>query len=298
MTATRLLRLAILPVVYLALASCAQLPSAEDRIVQLLAADAPYHVISPQLFAQLGWDLPDGGAAVTQLAKEAPGGAFDPRTLASIPAEKLGYTARWHETRFRVYGLDWDIGALHLLPKNAVAGLPTMIIINGGAANWYEFFIGPKNAAGLAQYLAQRIPVVLVTIPGNYRHGGWTETDFGERIPGYLLDRDVAADEAKIRNTIYTFRVVTDGIKAVIDEIVTGPAVIIGIRPAARRSSSSKSHSRARISGCRWAGERAARPACTRCGIFAVFVQSMTTRISASCARARPTSTRADISDR
>ncbi|MDH3431639.1 MAG: carboxylesterase family protein [Gammaproteobacteria bacterium] len=228
MTATRLLRLVIVPVVYLALASCAQLPSAEDRIVQLLAADAPYHVISPRLFAQLGWDLPDGGATVTELAKEAPGGAFDPRTLASLPAEKLGYTARWHETRFRVYGLDWDIGALHLLPKNAVAGLPTMIIINGGAANWYEFFIGPKNAAGLAQYLAQRIPVVLVTIPGNYRHGGWTETDVGERIPGYLLDRDVPADEAKIRNTIYTFRVVTDGIKAVIDEIVTGPAVIIG----------------------------------------------------------------------
>ncbi|MFQ5983860.1 MAG: hypothetical protein ACE5KS_10880, partial [Woeseiaceae bacterium] len=197
-------------------------------MLALLAEDAPYHLVSEELFGQLGWDLPDRGEAVTALALEAPGGAFDPRDLESISSEALGYTARWHEVRFNTYGLDWDISGLQLTPRNPSPDLPTMVIINGGAANWYEFFIGPKNRPGVGQYLAQRVPVLLLTIPGNYRHGGWTEMRFGERIPGYLLDRDVSYDEATIRNAVYTFRVVTDGVMAIVGRVVVGPAVIVG----------------------------------------------------------------------
>ena len=202
--------------------------SAEDQVLALLAQEAPFHVVSPQLFERLGWDLPDGGATVKALADATPGGALDPRELESIPAEMLGYRASWHEVRFRAYGVDWDISGLQLIPENSLAGLPTMVIINGGAANWYEFFLDPLNRAGLGQYLAQRVPVLLVTIPGNYRHGGWTQNEFDQRIPGYLLDRDVSPEEAAIRNAIYTFRVVTEGVKAIVAEKVQGPAVIIG----------------------------------------------------------------------
>jgi pimeloyl-ACP methyl ester carboxylesterase len=203
-------------------------PSAEDQVIELLASDAPYHLVPEALFAELGWDLPDGGETVRQLADAAAGGAFDPRALESVRTETLGYSARWHEVRFNTYGFDWDIGGLHLVPAAADAGLPTMVIINGGAANWYEFFLGPKNHAGLGQYLAQKIPVLLVTIPGNYRHGGWTEPDLGERIPGYLLDQDVSPEEARVRNAVYTFRVVTDGVKALLEQVIDGPLVIIG----------------------------------------------------------------------
>jgi pimeloyl-ACP methyl ester carboxylesterase len=203
-------------------------PSAEDRVIELLASEAPYHLVPEALFAELGWDLPDGGETVRQLADAAAGGAFDPRALESVRTETLGYSARWHEVRFNTYGFDWDIGGLHLVPAAADAGLPTMVIINGGAANWYEFFLGPKNHAGLGQYLAQKIPVLLVTIPGNYRHGGWAEPDLGERIPGYLLDQDVSPEEARVRNAVYTFRVVSDGVKALLDQVIDGPLVIIG----------------------------------------------------------------------
>ena len=202
--------------------------SAEDEVVGLLAQEAPFHVVPPQLFETLGWDLPDGGASVKALADATPGGALDPRDLESIPAATLGYHASWHEVRFRVYGLDWDISGLHLMPENPQAGLPTMVIINGGAANWYEFFLDPLNRAGLGQYLAQKVPVLLVTIPGNFRHGGWAQNEFDKRIPGYLLDQDVSPEEAAIRNSIYTFRVVTEGVKAIVTEKVQGPAVIIG----------------------------------------------------------------------
>ena len=69
---------------------------------------------------------------------------------------------------------------------------------------------------------------LLITIPGNYRHGGWTEAKFGQRIPGYLLDRDVSPEEARIRHSVYTFRVVTDGVKRLIETATTGPIVIVG----------------------------------------------------------------------
>ena len=214
--------------VCLTIVGCSEAPSSEDRVVSLLAEDAPYHLVAEELFETLGWDLPDRGSAVTKLANSAPGGALDPRDLESIAATALGYTAHWHEVRFNTYGLDWDISGLQLTPENALPGLPTMVIINGGAANWYEFFIGPKNEPGLAQYLAQRVPVLLLSIPGNYRHGGWSESDFGERIPGYLLDRDISVEESKVRNAVYTFRVVTDGVMAILDEVVPGSIVVIG----------------------------------------------------------------------
>lgn len=203
-------------------------PSAQDRVLELLATEKPYTVVPPELFEKLGWDLPDGGATVKALADAAPGGALDPRALAGIPPGTLGYRATWHEVRFRVYGLDWDITGLHLMPENAVPGLPAIVIVNGGAANWYEFFFDPLNRPGLGQYLAQKVPVLLVSIPGNYRHGGWTEDDFGSRIPGYVLDREISDGEAAIRNAVFTFRVVTDGVTGIVDQVMDEPFVIVG----------------------------------------------------------------------
>src|SRR3990170_2918104 len=66
----------------------------EDAVVKLLQENRPYHKVTPEMFEQLGWDLPDGGATVKALADAAPGSAFDPRKLESIPAEKLGYRAK------------------------------------------------------------------------------------------------------------------------------------------------------------------------------------------------------------
>jgi hypothetical protein len=184
--------------------------------------------VSPEQFEQLGWDLPDGGATVKALADAAPGGAFDPRKLEAVPAATLGYQAKWQVVRYKAYGLDWDITGLQLTPTRPIPSSPTLAIINGGSANWYEFFLDPLNRPGLGQFLAQKIPVLLITIPGNYRHGGWTEKQYEKRIPGYLLDHDVSADEARIRNAIYTFRVVTDGVTKLVEATTKGPVILVG----------------------------------------------------------------------
>lgn len=202
--------------------------TAEDEILQMLREDRPYHTVSPEQFKRLGWPLPDGGAAVKRTAEAARGSAFDPRDLERLPAEAVGYRARWHVLRYGVYGLDWDITGLHLIPNRPVPDLPTLVIIHGGSSNWYEFFVDPLNRPGVAQYLAQKMPVLLVTIPGNYRPGGWIENEYAQRVPAYVLDREISAGELRIRNAVYTFRVITDGVEKIVQTVTNGPVLIVG----------------------------------------------------------------------
>jgi hypothetical protein len=202
--------------------------SPEEDIIQMLQQEQPYHVVTEDQFNQLGWDLPDGGQTVKALADAAPGSAFDPRKLETLSPEVIGYQAKWHEVRYSRYNLDWDITGLHLIPNDALPGLPTLVFINGGAGNWYEFFVDSLNRPGVGQYLAQKIPVMIVTIPGNYRHGGWTENDLAKRVPAYVLDRDISPEELAIRNAVYTFQLVADGVKRLLETTTTGPIVISG----------------------------------------------------------------------
>ena len=177
-----------------------------ETVPELLSQERDHAVLAADEFEGLGWPLPDGGRAVKAIADAAPGGAFDPRRLEKAAPGDLGYRAAWHVVRYRYYGLDWDITGLHLSPNNPEPGLPTLAIIHGGSANWYEFFLDPRNEPGLGQFLAQRLPVMLITIPGNYVAGGWTQPVFDERVPGYVLDRIIPPAEAKVRNAVSVSR--------------------------------------------------------------------------------------------
>jgi len=202
------------------------LGAGEMEILEMLRTDKPYHTVTPEMFDRLGWELPDGGQAVKMLADNAIGSAFDPHALEKLPAEQTGYQSRWHELRYQAYGLDWDITGLLLTPQRPVEAMPTVVIIHGGSSNWYEFLLDPLNNPGLGQFLAQKVPVLLVTIPGNYRPGGWTEQIL-ERRPMYLLDRDLSEAEVKVRNSAYTFQLVADGVQRLVEKVTTGPIVFI-----------------------------------------------------------------------
>ncbi|HVL69676.1 MAG TPA: hypothetical protein VM364_20635 [Vicinamibacterales bacterium] len=201
--------------------------TAEGDLLRQLRESRPYTLVPPDTFNGLGWSLPDGGATVKRLADAIPGGAFDPAALERLDAKRLGYRATWHVLRYRYYGLDWDITGLLLTPNAPVAHLPTVALINGGSANFYEFFVDPLNGPAVAQYLAQRVPVLLITIPGNYKPGGWTEPP-AQRKAAYLLDRTLPDAEASARNAIYTFTLVTEGVAQLIERTTKGPILISG----------------------------------------------------------------------
>lgn len=206
----------------------------------LLAADDPelevldrlhgpgiHASVPPPLFEQLGWELPDGGKRVREIADAAPGGAFDPRALSRLKPSEVGYASNWHVVRYPFYGLEWDITALQLTPRQRTPRLPTLVFINGGSANWYEFFVDPLNGPAVGQYLAQRLPVLLVTIPGNYRDRGW-DAPIAARKPAYLLDRDLNDREVRARNVIMTFSVVAEGVRRIVERVTEGPVLIAG----------------------------------------------------------------------
>jgi len=216
--------------VALALALCATSGRAqgpEQELLGLIGADRPWAVVPDALFERLGWDLPDGGEQVRRLAEATPRSAIDPEALEKLDATRLGYRPRWYAHRYSYYGLEWDVTGLLLEPLAPEPGLPTLAFINGGSANWYEFFVDPLNQPGLGQYLAQRIPVLLITIPGNYRPGGWEEPP-EQRRPRYLLDRELGDDEIAARNAIFTFTLIVEGVAQLVEEAVPGRLLIAG----------------------------------------------------------------------
>jgi hypothetical protein len=205
----------------------------EQKIWKLLNDDKSVYVSLPEAdFRALGegFDLPDGGNTVTDLAMKAPGGAFDPRDVAKIPAQKLGYKADWIVERYKKYNMDWDITALRLTSLNPDAKkYPWFIIMNGGAANVYEFFVDLKNQPGWGQYLAQKINVMIVTIPGNFKYGGWEEPiQSVKRQPAYLLDRELPLAESEVRNCLLNNQAVMPGLKALVMKHTKGDILLIG----------------------------------------------------------------------
>ena len=205
----------------------------EENIWKLLGDEKSVFVTLPESdFRALGegFDLPDGGKTVTDLAMAAPGGAFDPRDLAKIPAAKLGYKAEWVVERYKRYNMDWDITGLKLTSLNPDAKkYPWFIIMNGGAANFYEFFVDLKNRPGWGQYLAQKMNVMIVSIPGNFKYGGWEEAIQSlKRQPQYLLDKDMPMSEVEVRNTLLNNQVVMQGLKGLILKNTQGDILLIG----------------------------------------------------------------------
>ncbi|MGH9199019.1 MAG: hypothetical protein ACRD1T_25240, partial [Acidimicrobiia bacterium] len=75
--------------------------------------------------------------------------------------------------------------------------------------------------------LAQRLQVLLITIPGNYKNGGWSQPN-ADRKPAYLLDRELPEAETRVRNAVYTFNLVAEGVRFLIERVTKGPVLIAG----------------------------------------------------------------------
>lgn len=207
-------------------------PALEQKIWSRLDEDKIFAALAKDDFLALGagFDLPDGGKTVTELTLKAPGGALDFRDLEKIPPATLGYAAKWCVERYTYYNLDWDITGLRLTSLDSEAKkYPWLVIMNGGAANVYEFFVDLKSQPGWGQFLAQKLNVLIVSIPGNFKYGGWPQPIKDEsRQPAYLLDRELPLAESEVRNAIYTNKLIMAGLEQLISKHTTGDIFMIG----------------------------------------------------------------------
>ena len=70
---------------------------------------------------------------------------------------------------------------------------------------------------------------MIVTIPGNFKYGGWDVPVMDRRRqPAYLLDRELPLQESEIRNAIYTNSLILQGVKQLVMKHTTGDILLIG----------------------------------------------------------------------
>ena len=64
---------------------------------------------------------------------------------------------------------------------------------------------------------------MIVTIPGNFKYGGWEEPiESIKRQPQYLLDAELPDTEIYLRNALVNDQVVMQGLKQIIMKNTTG----------------------------------------------------------------------------
>jgi hypothetical protein len=152
----------------------AQTQPPEQKIWNLLDdSKAAYVSLGEAEFRGLGagFDLPDGGNSITRLADQAPGGAFDPRDVARLAPQQLGYKA----DGCRTPPLQPRLGHHRLAlrePRSEAKSYPWFIVMNGGAANLYEFLVDLKTvpADAVSGPEAQRHDCDHPL--GNFKYGG------------------------------------------------------------------------------------------------------------------------------
>ena len=125
----------------------------------------------------------------------------------------------------------WDIHGRLFTPARLSIPDMAVVMIHGGAVNEYEFIFTPdgpeeypdltkadpeKARVGVAQHIASLgIPVLAISLPGHYSRKPWPP--IAERRPEFVIGEIPSDEELKNRLAVYTFRMCTEAIKALVE---------------------------------------------------------------------------------
>ena len=165
---------------------------------------------------------------------------FDDYKTFPDPFPRATFTVSETQTRISRYPdpakagklFEWDVHGRLLTPaKVAIPGL-ACVMIHGGAVNEYEFIFTPdgpeeyldltradptQSRVGVAQHMASLgIPVLSVSLPGHYSRTPWAPIP--ERRPEFIIGEIPGDEELKNRLAVYTFRMCTEAVKALIEK--------------------------------------------------------------------------------
>ncbi len=126
----------------------------------------------------------------------------------------------------------WDIHGRLFTPAKVSIPNMAVVMIHGGAANEYEFIFtpdgpeeypdlskhDPKQArVGVAQHIASLgILVLAISLPGHYSRKPWPS--IAERRPEFIIGEIPSDTELKNRLAVYTFRMCTEAVKALVEK--------------------------------------------------------------------------------
>ena len=110
------------------------------------------------------------------------------------------------------------------------------VFFHGGAGSEKIMDLTPDGRPGLARVMAsQGFKVLALTYPGHYPAGGVWKQPIAERMPIYLIDRELPEEEILDRNLKCTFNVILQGAGLLTDQHFAGREIMAsGTRPAGR----------------------------------------------------------------
>lgn len=129
--------------------------------------------------------------------------------------------------RFKRNGYDWDMHGSLYTPEKEVDPNRAFVIFHGGAGSEKIMDLTPDGRPGISRALAsQGFKVLALTYPGHYPPGGvWTES-VADRMPIYLLDRELPLKEIRDRNLKSTFNTILQGAGLLTDEHLGGREIL------------------------------------------------------------------------
>jgi len=143
------------------------------------------------------------------------------------PYHEVNFCSEDVTVRFARNGYEWDMHGSLYTPEKETDPTKAFVMFHGGAGSEKIMDLTPDGRPGLARVLtAQGFKTLSLTYPGHYPPGGVWKRPVPERMPIYLLDRELSLEETLDRNLKCTFNTIMQGIGLLTDNHLPGRRII------------------------------------------------------------------------
>ena len=152
---------------------------------------------------------------------------WDEWLTVNAPFENVDFSVEDVTVRYHRNGYDWDMHGSLYSPVREVDPRRAFVCFHGGAGSEKIMDLTPDGRPGLARVLAsQGFKALALTYPGHYPPGGVWQQPIPERMPVYLLDRELPIEEIKDRNLKCTFNTILQGAGLLTDQHLSGREIL------------------------------------------------------------------------
>ena len=152
---------------------------------------------------------------------------WDEWLTVGAPFENVNFSVEDVTARYHRNGYDWDMHGTLYTPEKEVSSRTAIVCFHGGAGSEKIMDLTPDGRPGLARVLAsQGFKALALTYPGHYPPGGIWKQPIPERVPVYLMDRELPLKEIEDRNLKCTFNVILQGAGLLTDNHLAGKEII------------------------------------------------------------------------
>jgi pimeloyl-ACP methyl ester carboxylesterase len=152
---------------------------------------------------------------------------WDEWLTLNAPFENVDFSVEDVTVRYHRNGYDWDMHGSLYSPVREVDPRRGFVCFHGGAGSEKIMDLTPDGRPGLARVLAsQGFKALALTYPGHYPPGGVWKQPIPERMPVYLLDRELPIEEIKDRNLKCTFNTILQGAGLLTDQHLSGREIL------------------------------------------------------------------------